>query len=301
MTVMRRRAVPLILIVLTVFAVSASGQAAAHDIAFWRAIAADTYSPPAGADVPALVSELIDMLASPDPEQRDEIAYSTLASWIYQRKLVDVPTLRRTTDRLLENLTVRIGERDTSSVFRRSFSTLTLSVIVARDNADPWLDADEWRRIQRAALDYLAAEQDLRGYTPETGWMHSAAHTADLMKFLGRSRYLDADGERQLLEGIGAKLTSASVVFTFGEDERFARALLSLTARKDFGAPAFAAWLSRSKPTVSARPAVAELRAMQNWKNTLAKLEVMLSNDPQPSEAAATARTDLRAALKTLF
>ena len=272
-----------------------------HDTAFWRAIVKEKYAPPAGADVAALAGELVEMLASPDPERRDEIGYSTLANWIYQRKILSGDALRSVTDRLLANLTQGIGDRDTDGVFRRSFSALTLAAVVARDNADSILDVDQWRRVEQAALAYLAAEQDVRGYAVDKGWMHSAAHTADLVRFLGRSRHLDAAGQTRLLGAVAQKLVTAPVVFTHGEDERFARALLSLVNRKDFDQAAFAAWLTDTKPNVSARPTLAELRAIQNWKNVLAKLEVVVSNDPQPSEPVVAARTALRAALKTLF
>jgi uncharacterized protein DUF2785 len=283
------------------FASIGSVDAAAHDVAFWRAVARDHYTPPRGGDVPALTLELVDLLSSPDPELRDEIAYATLASWIYQQKIVEAAALGTTVDRLLANLTHRIGERDTDSVFGRSFFALVLSVVVARDNAAPFLGPDAWRRIEAAAFAYLAAEQDLRGYDPEKGWMHSAAHTADLLKFLARSRYLDGPGQRRYLDAIAAKLTTASVVFTHGEDERYARAVLSVAARSDFDESQFAAWLQRIRPGVPAHPTVAQLRAAQNWKNLLAKLEVLLSSHPQPSDAVVAARTEVRAALKPLF
>jgi hypothetical protein len=288
-------------VVMTLLWAASAAAAPAHDVAFWRAVVHDKYTPPSGSDVPALADELTGMLSSPDPELRDDIAYSTLTSWIYQQKIVDARAIRSIVERLLANMTRGIGERDTDGVFGRSFSALTLSVIVARDNADPFLEATAWRQIESAALAYLAAEQDLRGYDAGTGWMHSAAHTADLLKFLGRSRYLDVAGQRQFLDAMSNKLTTASVVFTHGEDERIARAVLSLIARTDFDGPQFAAWLQRTKPAVPEHPTVAQLRAAQNWKNMLAKLEVILSNDTQPSDAAAAARTAIRATLKPLF
>ena len=280
---------------------AADAAPAAHDVAYWRAVVHERYTPPGGSDVPALAAELADLLASPDPELRDDIAYSTLASWIYQQRLLSGDPLRSLTNRLLANLTAGIGDRDSDTVFRRSFSALVLSVVVARDNADPLLEAEEWRRIERGALEYLAAEQDVRGYAADKGWMHSAAHTADLLKFLSRSRHLDVAGQGRLLNAVAQKLAAVPVVFTHGEDERFARALLSLTGRRDFDEPAFSAWLVRNKPEVAAHPTAAQLRASQNWKNVLAKLEVLLSNDSQPSDAAAAARNALRAALKPLF
>jgi uncharacterized protein DUF2785 len=280
---------------------AAAAAAPAHDVSFWRTVVRDKYTPPRGSDVAALADELVGMLPSPDPELRDDIAYSTLASWIFRQKLLDAAALRPMTSRLLANLARGTGERDTDGIFGRSFSALVLSVVVARDNVDPFLDRDGWRRIETAALAYLAAEQDLRGYDPDKGWMHSAAHTADLLKFLARSRHLDVEDQRRFLDAIAGKLTAASVVFTHGEDERFARAVLSVTARRDFDEPQFAAWLERTRPSVPEHPTVAQLHAAQNWKNLLAKLEVLLANDPQPSDAVANARAALRAALRPLF
>jgi len=105
-----------------------------------------------------------------------------------------------------------------------------LSVVVARDNAAPFLEKSEFRELLIAAIEYLGAEQDVRGYDPRVGWMHSAAHTADLLKFLARSRYLDREDQTRLLEAITGKLRTAAIVFAFGEDERLARGLLSLVA-----------------------------------------------------------------------
>src|SRR5262249_948862 len=142
-----------------------------HSVAFWRQIAENKYALPAGSDLAALTGELTDMLGSPDPELRDDIAYSTLTSWIYQTRVIGPDGLRALVDRLLANLKAGIGERETDGVLRRSFSALILSVVAARDNAEPFLSADEFHRLETAALDYVAAEQDVRGYDPTRGWM----------------------------------------------------------------------------------------------------------------------------------
>jgi len=294
----RRRFLLVWVVVCAGMPAAASG---AHDVAFWREIVRQGYAPPPGGTVPALADELVTLLASPDPEMRDDIAYSTLANWIYRRRILDAPAMGAIADRLIGNLSAGIGERDTNSVLRRSFSALVLSVLVARDNADPWLDEKGWRRIESAARTYLLAEQDVRGYDEQTGWMHSAAHTADLLTFIARSRRLDAEGQTRLLDAVGRKLAEAPVVFTFGEDERLARALAAVVVRADFNAGAFTAWLARATPALSDRPRLVELRARQNFKNTLAKLDVRLSIEPTPSDASHTAQLAIRAALKPLF
>ncbi len=281
--------------------VPAGAAQAAHSADFWRDIAKNHYAVPSGADVPALTGELAGMLSSPDPEIRDELAYSTFAAWIYQTHVIDGDTLRALTRQLLANLKDGTGERGTDRVLRRSFSALTLSVIVARDNAAPFFSADEFHDIERGALEYLDAEQDVRGYDPQRGWMHSAAHTADLLKFIGRSRYLDRDGQRRILDAIARKMTATPDVFTHGEDERFARAVLSIVNRGDFDRAAFAAWASATRPTrVGERPAPADLAHAQNARNLLAKLDVLL-DDAQGSESVRAAHESVRAALKDAF
>jgi hypothetical protein len=273
-----------------------------HRPAFWRDVAKAGFSPPASADVPGLAAELCDMLASPDPELRDTIAYSTLASWIYQQKLLDATALQPLARTLIGNLRAGIGSVGSDAVFRRSFSALVLSVVVARDNMDPVLTDNAHRQLLDAALQYLAAEHDVRGYDESKGWMHSAAHTADLLKFLARSRYLAPTDQTRLLDAIAHKL-KGSPVFTFGEDERFARAVLSVIKRPDFDRNAFAGWIAASKPAAARddRPKTIDLQAAQNIKNLLAKLEVLLSVDPQPSDSVRAARDDVRNALNDAF
>ena len=290
------------LLIALVFALLTPAEPPSHSIDFWRSVAQHDYALPPGSDLPALVSELEGFLASPDPELRDEIGYSTLAAWIYQKRLVEPPLVRTLTNDLVRNLTQGIGDRESDGVFRRSFSALSLSVVVARDNTTPVLSADDFRRIEAAALEYLAGERDLRGYDPQKGWMHSAAHTADLLKFVARSRFLETAEQARILDAVAKKLAAAPTVFTHGEDERFARALLSIVNRADFDRAAFQAWTARVRPArLAARPSPADLAGAQNVKNALSKLEVLLSVDPQPSASVVSARDAVRAVLKDLF
>src|SRR5262249_13980864 len=178
-----------------------------------------------------------------------------------------------------------------------------LAVVVARDNASPFLSASEVGRIQQAALKYFDAERDVRGYDPTHGWMHSAAHTADLLKFLGRSKQLTPADQTSVLDAIGRKMTGTPVVFTHGEDERMARAVLSIVNRAYADREGFRGGVTRTKaaPIRDARPSREALTATQNVKNLYAKLEVLLSLDAQPSESVQSAREALRAALKDMY
>ncbi len=203
-----------------------------HSQVFWKDVIAHG-AVPKGESVGALADELSGMLASEDPKVRDETAYTLLEDWIYSKKLLGPDELRKLASVWTANLKDHVGDEGTNSVLKRSFSALSLSVVVARDNATPFFTREEFDALLNAALQYLKAEKDLRGYDAKLGWVHATAHTADLLKFLGRSRFLSPEGQGKICDAIGAKL-AVGKLYAFGEEERLARASLSVLRRADF-------------------------------------------------------------------
>jgi hypothetical protein len=276
---------------------------ASHPKTFWTAIAQQKYALPAGESAPALASELVAALGSPDPVMRDDLAYSILTSWIYTQKLLGPDDVRTIAKTLQANLDRGIGGPEGDGVLLRSFSALVLSVIAARDNADPFLTQDEYQALLENALTYFARERDLRGFDAAKGWMHSAAHTADLLKFLARNSKLRPLDQRRILSALITKNRDAAVPFAQGEDERMARVVISIVRRSDFDRTAFSTWLSEAQ-TLAAfpkQPAVPALRAQQNARHLLSSLWSSLTADERPSDGAEFARVALRDALKTLY
>src|SRR5215471_4858000 len=176
-----------------------------HPKAYWQAIAKGDFEPPAGVTAAQLVPELVANLASPDPELRDDLSATILTSWIARKKLLGPEDLRSLITTLRTNLRQGIGTTDGDGVLLRSFSALTLSIVVARDNEAPFLTEAEQAALLDSALDYFHDERDLRGFDPALGWMHSAAHTADLLKFLARSARLPAGAQPRILAALAAK------------------------------------------------------------------------------------------------
>jgi hypothetical protein len=219
-----KRRLPVLLSAL-VLATSAA-EARQHDKTFWLDLAEKRFAVPEGASADVLARELSGLLRSPDPVLRDDVAYSGLVALIFRQRAVSPETRRALADEWMANLTAGIGERGTDSVFGRSFSALALGVVAALDNETPVLERAEFDRVLEAALAYLAAERDVRGFDVAQGWMHSVAHTADLLKFLGRSRHLEPAGQAAIFTAVAAKLGTVDEVLTHGEDERLARAVL---------------------------------------------------------------------------
>jgi hypothetical protein len=78
--------------------VSSFARPSAHDRGFWKGIATSNYAVPPNESADALAKELSSLLASPDSELRDDLAYSILAHWIYKRDLLSTPMLIELTD-----------------------------------------------------------------------------------------------------------------------------------------------------------------------------------------------------------
>ena len=272
---------------------------AGHDKAFWRRVAQNKFAPPAVEPLTPLVQELSGYLASPDPELRDDIGYTTLVAWIYRQKIVSVETRRALLTEWIANLRTGIGTRDADTVFGRSFSALSLGILAALDNDAPWLERAEFNTLLTAALAYLRDEVDVRGFDPAKGWMHSTAHTADLLKFLARSRHLEVAQQAVVLDAVLDKMTRTQEVLTHGEDERLARAVLSVVARSDFDEAGFGRWAARFVPMGGrGAPTPASLATTQNRKNLAVAVHSVLATDSRDLPPIQAARAVMLATLK---
>ena len=275
----------------------------AHDKPFWQAVVKGKFEVPAGETAAGLSRELLTQLGSPDPELRDELAATILTSWIYDRKLLTPEDLRPLVVTLRQNLRRGIETPGTDATLLRSFSALTLSIVAARENVTPFMTAGEYLELLDSALAYFHDERDTRGFDAQRGWIHTAAHTADLLKFLARHPMLPRDGQARILAALLTKNREARAPFAQGEDERMARVAISVVRRGDFDRSAFTAWLDVAKDVASfpKTPSVDQLRAQQNVRHLLAALWTELSIDERPSEGADFARSALRERLKTLY
>jgi Protein of unknown function (DUF2785) len=292
-----------VVLLTTSFVPAAAQTAGTQPKAYWQSIAKNKFELPEGATAAQLAPELVANLGSPDPELRDDLSTSILTSWIYQKKLLTPDDLRPLIATLRTNLRQGIGETGNDGVLRRSFSALALSIVAARDNEGPFLSASEHAALLDSAIEYFRDERDIRGYDEAKGWMHSAAHTSDLLKFLARSANFPAGAQPRVLEALAAKNRGAAAPFSQGEDERMARVVMSIVRRADFDRNAFRSWLTTMQSASKfPQPATVDaLRAQQNARHLLTALWTELSVDDRPSEGADFARQALRETLKTLF
>lgn len=279
-------------------ALSTTASAQQHDLAFWRSWLQPNAATPAAAELPALLRELDSMLMSPDPVVRDDVAFSLLARWLYRERCVAAPERRWLLAQWLPRLRLGIDTPGTDDVAARSFAALSLSLLVALDNDEPFLTPQEFAGIATAAFAYLRDERDVRGHDPARGWLHSVAHTADLLKFLLRSSHLSKAQQSDALAAIADKLARTDVALTHGEDQRLARAIASLLLRQDLErapAQAFLRELAAAPPT---EPNAATLAQAHNRSALLAQLHLLLAAETRTLPQLDAARTLVLGALR---
>jgi len=214
------------------------------DKLYWKTIQENNYAIPAGQTPTTLTAELFTYLGSIDPELRDEITYDIFANFL-ERDYYSLEEIEIYIANLLANLEVGIGERESDSVFLRSFSVLCLAEIIYNDNKAPRLKEPIVKTVLEKGLWYLAAENDPRGYVEGKGWAHALAHTADLLLVLGKSPNTGGRDHRMILNDIRAKLTkSTNWVYLHGEDDRTSRAVLEILRRDTLSGTFLKKWLN---------------------------------------------------------
>ena len=278
------------LLFLSVYPALINAQSAWHGRAFWVAIAQNHYAVPEGQSAAALARELSQLLGSPDPELRDDLAYSILARWIARPNILQPPELQMLADEWRANLKSGIGESGTNSVLKRSFSALCLSSIAEREAKAPFLGEPRYHQLLSDAVAYLQSERDLRGYDAKLGWIHANAHTADLLQALADSPQLTKEEQSNILSALAIRLSSAPEVYTQGEQDRMAAAVLAVIRRSDYEAASFEGWLAKLQDEdkkVWANPLRPEtLARYQNHTYFLQALAVRISLEPDAPRIA---------------
>jgi Protein of unknown function (DUF2785) len=250
-----------------------------HDRQFWRSIAKNRYAVPEHESADTLALELSSLLGSADPDLRDDLAYSILGTWIH-RNVLSRPTLIALTDEWRANLTSGIGESGTNSVLKRSFSALCLSEMAKHEAKGTLMGPERYQGLVTEAISYLQSERDLRGYDAELRWIHATAHTADLLAALADSPMLTREQAANMLRAIASRLSTAPQVYTQGEQDRLAVAVVSVIRRKDFDTGSFEPWLAaiqNEDRNVWTNTTVESLACYQNHNYFLQALTVRLS------------------------
>ncbi|MDE5415399.1 DUF2785 domain-containing protein [Alkalihalobacterium chitinilyticum] len=207
-----------------------------------REIKENKYLPYPDTNINQIVAEALQNIGSTDQELRDELIYSTLATWI-QKAVISNEQLQKLLNALLDDkhLFFKIGERGTDSVFVRSFSMLLIAPILYVNLDREFLSTEDIDVVKEKSILYLEKEIDLRGHVPSKGWAHSLAHASDTIVHL--IPYLAKEEQLIILHRIGKKFRTFDYVFHDEEDERAVNAIIRILDNEIISETEFNVWI----------------------------------------------------------
>jgi len=256
---------------------------------FWQHVLESDMAVPVEQSLNELTAELVTMLGSANPVERDEVAYPVLANWlaggVYDDLLVSFG------DSIADGLRPGLGDPESDTVFRRSFSALVLTESIARDNVAHVLPVDAVLSWADRSIGWYTRERDLRRWVAEKGRASAVAHGADLLGALAQSRHLHG-GHLQVLLDVVAERVSAptGAVFVDGEDDHLAAAVLTIVQRDLIDADHLDAWAAGLGEALSRPPRHPDderwpSSAARNISNFLRALHVHLAIGVAPQGA----------------
>jgi hypothetical protein len=268
--------------------------------AYWQQVRSAEMQVPTDRPLADLTAELTTMLGSTDPVERDEFAYPILATWISEGVYDDL--LAGLGDGMCAGLTQGLGESDTDSVFRRSFSVLVLAECIERDNAESRLPAAKILDWGDRVTGWLVRERDVRGFVPGKGWAHTVAHGADAIGALADSPHFGLNELTVLLDVVADRvLLETPTPLWSGEPDRLARATMGILRRRLVPLRIIEPWLARitAAATVRGNAQLDPFLTSGNPEAFLRALHIQVAFAPEPIDVRADLLLELVAALRT--
>lgn len=179
-----------------------------------------------------LLQSMLAHIGSTDSELRDTYIYSSFYEWILEKNLLDHRCLTKLWHYCLDHLLLNgIEEEESDGVFTRSFTTLLVALILARDLKDNFLSQDSIEEGQTKLLNYVKAEMDVRGFVPGKGWAHSVAHVSDAMDELVKNPKIKKTAYDDLLHALWSMYLQPHYIFIHDEDERLLVPIFAMLER----------------------------------------------------------------------
>lgn len=184
------------------------------------------------ANVIEIALDMMKYIGSVDSELRDELIYSTFLKWTINNVFTSeqmYQLLKISLDE--EHLFYKIGEKDTDSVFTRTFSLLFIPLVLYLDSNTNFLTKEETIAIKDKVIKYLELEKDMRGYVVDKGWAHSTAHAADTLDEIAKSQYINYDELLEILHAIKTRVCINNYTYINKEDDRMVTAIMTVFSR----------------------------------------------------------------------
>ncbi len=180
-------------------------------------------------EIEKLIFPMLDNIGSIDGELRDSLIYYTFCKWV-ENKSISSTQMKRVLDISLNesHLFYKIGEKDTDSIFKRSFSSLLISLALDLNIDGDYLKNDDIRNIKNKIILYFKKEKDFRTYVDGKGWADGIGHGLYVIMALANTKIVSNREMMELLDTVFNLIKNTEYVYICEEDLRLSQAFLSI-------------------------------------------------------------------------
>lgn len=173
-----------------------------------------------------LARTLIDDIGNPDSYIRDDLIYPNLAHLLHDKHF-DEAELTSLLDLLIDesHLFFDLENKIPNSVLIRSFSILQLVIILFVHKRDKIISERKIQELFEKFLMYLEKETHYEGYNKQVGFLHSIAHSADLLHQFMTIEYFGRIELELMFNAIVKKFKISTYYYQHDEDERMVKAI----------------------------------------------------------------------------
>lgn len=194
--------------------------------------------------IDSLINTMLTYLGTPDSQLRDALIYTQFSQWMHSMnddQKLHIFNVLLSDDALM----YKVGERNTDSVFRRSFSLLNLNTLLKVNRVTPFLSDDDMAYAYDRIVDYIPKEKDHRGKDEEKGYAHATAHAADVIETLSHHKAYDGEMLLTFLNLISDLALIDDYRYEHGEAQRLTDAVKVIVMQETLDATTFSAWIDR--------------------------------------------------------
>jgi len=142
-----------------------------------------------------------------------------------------------------------IGDVESDTVFCRSWTSISIEIMVRMDTALNYLPQERFIVVLEKTLAYMEQEADRRGWVPEKGWAHAPAHGADLLcSLIGNPKFSIKYADK-VLEAIKCHIAIPHI-YGDGEYKRLANVVPALIS-KGFDETVVKDWINNLTPDIT--------------------------------------------------
>ena len=187
---------------------------------------------------------LIENIGDLDSNVRDKLIYVNLAHLFYdghfdKNQLLHFFELLSSEKYLLYDLENNIEH----SELTRSFTVLQLVYLIYLHNKDPYLTNKQYMDFYVKFIQYFKKETILKGYDPQVGWMHTIAHSADLIAQIVKSEEMNKKTLEEVMNAILSKFAISTYTYVSDEDERMVTAIVNAIERNILDEEFISKWI----------------------------------------------------------